>query len=154
LEVPAKLLGLEGVIVDGMSFALFGGRATWDKAGKIANPQGASEPKAAGREDLITNSIGKKLARIPAGKFTMGSPPNEPGRVNGEDLHEVEITKPFAMGVHHVTVAQFRQFVAASAYKTEAEKAADPQTWQQPGFTTADHSPVVYVSWNDAVAFC
>jgi len=35
LQVPAGLLGLEGRTVTGMAFTLFGGRATWDRAGKL-----------------------------------------------------------------------------------------------------------------------
>jgi hypothetical protein len=40
LEVPAKSVGLEGKSVKGMAFTLFGGRATWDRAGKssVATP--------------------------------------------------------------------------------------------------------------------
>ncbi len=34
LEVPASLVGLEGRTLRGMAFTLFGGRATWDRAGK------------------------------------------------------------------------------------------------------------------------
>lgn len=34
LEVPASLVGLEGRTVNGMAFTLYGGRATWDRAGK------------------------------------------------------------------------------------------------------------------------
>jgi hypothetical protein len=34
LEVPASLVGLEGRTVNGMAFTLFGGKATWDDAGK------------------------------------------------------------------------------------------------------------------------
>jgi hypothetical protein len=34
LEVPASLVGLEGRTLSGMAFTLFGGRATWDRAGK------------------------------------------------------------------------------------------------------------------------
>jgi len=34
LEVPASLVGLEGRVLNGMSFTLYGGRATWDHAGK------------------------------------------------------------------------------------------------------------------------
>jgi hypothetical protein len=34
LEVPASSVGLEGSTLDGMAFSLFGGRATWDHAGK------------------------------------------------------------------------------------------------------------------------
>jgi hypothetical protein len=34
LEVPASLVGLEGHVLNGMSFTLYGGRATWDHTGK------------------------------------------------------------------------------------------------------------------------
>ncbi len=35
LEVPASLVGLEGKVVEGMAFTLFGGRAAWDSTGII-----------------------------------------------------------------------------------------------------------------------
>ena len=38
LEVPAELVGLNGRVVDGMSFLQVGGRATWDRAGKASGP--------------------------------------------------------------------------------------------------------------------
>ncbi|HEY0160021.1 MAG TPA: glycosyl hydrolase [Thermoanaerobaculia bacterium] len=37
LEVPASQVGLEGRPLNGMAFTLFGGKATWDRAGKRAN---------------------------------------------------------------------------------------------------------------------
>jgi formylglycine-generating enzyme required for sulfatase activity/serine/threonine protein kinase len=118
----------------------------------------------------LVNSIGMKLAPIPPGKFTMGSPEKEPGREAHEGpRHEVAITKPFYMGVHEVTVGQFRLFVTETKYQTDAEKAGegsyalspmgewknDPQAnWQSPRFEQADDHPVVCVSWNDAKAYC
>jgi hypothetical protein len=39
LEVPADRVGLEGKRVNGMSFALYGGKATWDRAGKGKRPR-------------------------------------------------------------------------------------------------------------------
>ena len=36
LEVPASEVGLEGSTLNGMAFTLYGGRATWDRAGKAA----------------------------------------------------------------------------------------------------------------------
>jgi len=39
LEVPASLVGLEERRVHGMAFTLFDGRATWDHAGKAAQPR-------------------------------------------------------------------------------------------------------------------
>jgi formylglycine-generating enzyme required for sulfatase activity/tRNA A-37 threonylcarbamoyl transferase component Bud32 len=117
----------------------------------------------------IDNSIGMKLNLIPAGRFLMGSPDTEPGREGHEGPpHEVEITQPFYAGVHEVTVGQFRQFVKATGYRTEAETSgrgahrlfpdgwrSDPKVnWKDPGFEQAEDHPVVCVSWNDAVAFC
>ncbi|HEX8472944.1 MAG TPA: hypothetical protein VF666_02840 [Pyrinomonadaceae bacterium] len=43
LEVPASQVGLEGHSLRGMSFLLYGGRATWDRAGK-STPLGALSP--------------------------------------------------------------------------------------------------------------
>ena len=34
--MPARLVGLEGSTLKGMAFTLFGGQATWDRAGKHA----------------------------------------------------------------------------------------------------------------------
>ena len=38
LDVPAIQVGLEGKTLNGMAFTLYGGRATWDYAGKSASP--------------------------------------------------------------------------------------------------------------------
>ncbi len=35
LEVPARAVGLEGRIVEGMAFTLYSGRAAWDSAGVV-----------------------------------------------------------------------------------------------------------------------
>ena len=40
-----------------------------------------------------------KLVRIPAGTFAMGSPKDEKNRVDDEEQHEVEITRPFFLGM-------------------------------------------------------
>lgn len=44
---------------------------------------------------------------IPPGTFMMGSPTNELGRTDNEDLHKVTITKPFYLGVFEVTQKQW-----------------------------------------------
>ena len=84
--------------------------------------------------------------------------------------HRVDITRPYLLGIHQVTVGQFRHFVEASRHQTEAERdgkgsnawddkkkawGLDPaKNWRNPGFSQADDHPVVCVSHNDAVAFC
>ena len=105
-------------------------------------------------EQTITNSLGMKLQWIPAGKFTMGSPPGEPGRHTDEKQHDVSITRPFYLGVYKVTVGQFKAFAADKNYQTEPEKTGQGATWRNPGFEQTDGDPVVYVNWDDAVAFC
>ena len=48
---------------------------------------------------------------IPAGRFLMGSPPDEPERTDAEGpQHEVHIAKPFAMGVYAVTFDEYDRF--------------------------------------------
>ncbi len=125
----------------------------------------------------FTNSLGMKLVRIPAGKFLMGSPPGEQHyNENEAPQHQVTISKPFYLGAHEVTVANFRAFVQETNYVTDPEQnrrgalryypdkeingkkgvfLPDPDcTWRTPGWPQEDDYPVVGVSWNDARAFC
>ena len=84
-------------------------------------------------------------------------------------LHPVRITKPFYMEATEVTVGQFRQFVKETGYKTDAEKGdggmifgkmegrwvpKKQMKWDSAPWKIADDQPVVFVSWNDAQAFC
>ena len=126
--------------------------------------------KRVGLESTLTLDFGvdekMEMVLIPAGKFLMGSPLTEELRVEDEPQHEVTITKPFYMGKYHVTVGQFRKFVAATMYLTEAEKDGKGwvwngtkgeerlgASWKNSGFNQADDHPVVLISWNDAREF-
>jgi len=121
--------------------------------------------------DVIVNSLGMKFAYIPftgPEGFLMGSPATEKDRETNETQHKVVLTQGFYLGVHEVTVGQFRQFVTAEKYRTEAERdgkggygwtgtkwqVKSEYTWGNPGFTQTDAHPVVHVSWNDAQAYC
>src|SRR5262249_14501883 len=129
------------------------------------------KPQVGEVKDEIVNSIGMKLKLIPAGEFLMGSPESDGDAFDVErPQHRVRIKNPFLLGMHQVTRGQFRRFVDAVGYKTEAEKygkggwgwdltagreVADPKyTWRSSGFEQTDEHPVVNVSWNDAKAFC
>jgi formylglycine-generating enzyme required for sulfatase activity len=128
-------------------------------------PERPAEPKE------ITNTLGMKLVRIPAGEFLMGSPDSDKDAEDDEKpQHRVRITRPFYLGATEVTVGQFRRVVEATGLRTEAEtdgkggigwneakgtfEQAPKYTWLNPGFAQTDEHPVVNVSWNDAIAFC
>jgi formylglycine-generating enzyme required for sulfatase activity len=105
---------------------------------------------------------------VTGGTFTIGSPSNEVSRSSNEGpQHQVTISKGFYLGKYEVTVEDFRQFVNATGYKTEAETSGGgyvwtgskwemkaDANWKNPYFAQNDNHPVVLVSWNDAVKYC
>jgi formylglycine-generating enzyme required for sulfatase activity/serine/threonine protein kinase len=108
-----------------------------------AKQQQENEAKRLSVPVQITNSIGMKLNLIPAGRFLMGSPEDEPGRQADESpRHEVTITKPFYLGIHEVTQKQFAEVMGKN-----------PSTFNKANGGGSEH-PVETVSWEDAVAFC
>jgi uncharacterized protein (TIGR02996 family) len=63
----------------------------------------------------VVNSIGMRLALIPSGRFRMGSPSSEKDRLDHEGpVHEVEITRPFYLGVFAVTQAEYERVVGSN----------------------------------------
>jgi formylglycine-generating enzyme required for sulfatase activity len=118
-----------------------------------------------------------KLVRIEPGTFRMGSPETDKDAVDDEKpQHEVEIARPFYMGIHTVTKGQLRAFVEDTTFKdqkyvTEPERDgqggvgynAEKKEFDgrnprynrtNTGWAQTDDHPVVNVTWNDAVAFC
>jgi formylglycine-generating enzyme required for sulfatase activity len=87
-----------------------------------------SKKQSVGQEfDVITNSVGMKFVLIPKGKFTMGSPMDEPGRNDDEGPQfEVQISIPFYLGVTEVTQQQFEQVEGALRKQIAPYKSAQP----------------------------
>jgi formylglycine-generating enzyme required for sulfatase activity len=110
---------------------------------------------------FLVNSMGMKLAPIPAGKFLMGSPENEPGHPNrGRDeidyewQHPVTIREPFYLGVYLVTQEQYRQIMGHSpryqpSYFSNEGGGKDKVL----GFDTRQF-PRESVFWEDVQEFC
>ena len=117
----------------------------------------AAGPSAAqddSREKIVTNSIGMKLAFIPAGTFRMGSPAGEAERDDEELQHDVTITKPFYMGVTEVTQAQFQKIMKgvlkANRYRSGGP---NPSQFKESRGGGPDH-PVEQGRWSEVVKFC
>lgn len=100
---------------------------------------------------LVTNSIGMKLARVPAGEFLMGSAFTDPGAREDEmPQHRVRIGKPFYLGVYEVTQAEFMTVMRtnpSSFTRTGLLKDA-------PDDLQTSWLPVDNVTWYAAVEFC
>src|SRR5262249_10826815 len=96
-----------------------------------------------------TNALGMRFALVPPGRFLMGSLRREPRRSDNEDRHEVEITKPFWLGVFPVTQKQYQAVRGhnPSFYQKTAHGRDSVQ-----GLDTSDF-PVENVDWDDVQAF-
>jgi formylglycine-generating enzyme required for sulfatase activity len=102
------------------------------------------------RPKSITNSIGMKLVLVEPGTFLMGSPEEEVGHLNSEHQHEVEITRPFYVGVYEVTQEQYERVMGEnpswfSSTGRDKDKVQGMDTRQ---------FPVENVSWEGAARFC
>ena len=67
---------------------------------------------------LEVRNVRFEFVRIEAGKFTMGSEKDS----YEKPVHRVRISRGFDIGRTEVTVRQFRAFVDATGYQTDAEK--------------------------------
>lgn len=134
------------------------------------------------KKTLVNNSSLKterngliiEWADIPAGTFIMGSPTSEVDRSDDETQHKVTLSA-FKMSKHEVTIAQFKAFVDATGYVTDADKGTGGVdgsaiwtgsefefkagvNWKcdvngNPRPDSEYNHPVIHVSWNDATAF-
>jgi formylglycine-generating enzyme required for sulfatase activity len=116
--------------------------------GSEAAPGSDAQPVAV-KAKTIQNSIGMKLASIPAGTFLMGSPEPQPEKLKffGKDVkwwkliegpqHKVTITKPFHIGTTEVTQGQWKAVMGNNSK-------LDP---------AGDNLPMMRLSWDDCQAF-
>ena len=103
-----------------------------------ANAHQEAWAKYLGVDVEITNRIGMKLKLIPAGEFMMGSPESvDDADDRAKPQHKVRITKPFHLGVHEVTQAEYEKVMG-----------------KNPSNFKGARNPVEQVSWKDAVEFC
>lgn len=105
------------------------------------------------------------MVLVKGGTFQMGS---DDGESNEKPMHPVTVSD-FYLSRYEVTVAQFRMFVEAEKYETEAEKEGSSRAYEDgkwvdkkgrdwhhdpDGNAAKDNHPVINISWNDAKAYC
>jgi sulfatase modifying factor 1 len=119
-------------------FALHVGLAIAASVG-FAPPRKAPDGKHPGEERTIA---GVKLCWCPPGKFTMGSPQDEPDRRPGENQVEVTLTKGFWAGKYEVTQGDWKRIVGGLPGALTAE------------LPEGNDFPVGNVNFAEAEAFC
>ncbi|KFB66090.1 SUMF1/EgtB/PvdO family nonheme iron enzyme [Candidatus Accumulibacter vicinus] len=132
-------------------------------------------PEKKKQDEIRQAAIGAlSLARLSPGDYPMGAAAddvtdNPEADEAARPQHNVRIGN-FELAYYEVTVGQFRKFVEATAYLTEAERPGrspgchvarnggdfvieHSANWRSPGFAQTDSHPVVCVSWNDTQAY-
>jgi formylglycine-generating enzyme required for sulfatase activity len=96
-----------------------------------------TEVKAKVMTENLDDGVSLEMVKIPGGRFRMGSPGTEAGRLDGEGLqHDVDVPE-FFMGKYAVTQAQWQAVMG-----------------NNPSRFKGASRPVEKVSWYDATEFC
>jgi formylglycine-generating enzyme required for sulfatase activity len=163
MKTPASRKGIKDVL----RFALgLGAVGTVALCGGLL----AAEQTAMKHETMNVSGINITLVKIPKGSFIMGHAPDFVGSSGDEKpAHKVTFSQDFWMGATAITVGQWKYFVAATGYISDAElgnrgiftsKTKPRQkglSWRNPGipnYTPQDNHPVLGLSWEDAMQFC
>ena len=110
--------------------------------------ESAKELNGIAVKKIIWKKDGAKMALIPAGSFEMGESKRQSKHNwvhRNRRGHNVQLAS-FYMDVTEVTVGHFKQFINQSGYSYDR--------WDDVvKYSPADNYPMIYVSWNDAVAY-
>lgn len=108
----------------------------------------AAQPVGATFRDC---AICPEMVVVPGGTIVLGSAAGSPRE---QPPTKIEFTRPFAVGKHEITVAEFAAFVAATGFTPEPGCDESPAaTWRQPGFAQTDREPVVCLNNEDALRY-
>ncbi len=142
---------------------------------RAATPEGDRDHEI----DYCRNTLGMEFVRLTAGRFRMGDEISArkaqqrwpEGMVGWHQCahprHPVRICNDIYFGAMPVTREQFGCFVEQTGYQTHAEvkgtgwaftkdgwQLIEGVDWRNPRLEQAGDHPVVFVTWNDARAFC
>jgi formylglycine-generating enzyme required for sulfatase activity len=114
-------------------------------AQRPAKAQAKSLPKTL----TLTTPVKMEFVLVPAGEFLMGSDPAQDKDAQKYEQPQHTLTlSDYYIGKYPVTNAQYAAFVKATGHE------ADDQ-WKKGKFPAGgERHPAIYVSWQDAVAFC
>lgn len=121
---------------------------------------------------LADGGTGPVMVVVPHGRFRMGAGDGEEGaRDNEGPAHTVRFERGFALAQHETTVAEFARFVAATGYRTVAERRGRSSAYDERGGAmvevrgahwrrgfqgrraAAGDEPVLHIAFDDAAAY-
>lgn len=92
---------------------------------------------------IITSKAGQKLKLFYPHAFTMGASRREPGRRSNETQQNIELKRPFYLGINEVTNEEFRLF--KRAHNSGSLQGHSMNNGKQ---------PAANISWDDAAMYC
>ncbi|MCB0196622.1 MAG: formylglycine-generating enzyme family protein [Anaerolineae bacterium] len=113
-----------------------------------AEAEGTEEAETEPAEPEVTGPLFEDMVLIEAGPFTMGQDGSKPK--NGP-AHEVDLPA-YEIDRFEVTNDEFAHFAEQAGFTTYAEQNSS-KNWQDAAEGKGNH-PVVYVTWDDATAYC
>ena len=118
------------------------------EVGVEGTTEAEAEETTEAEAEVAPPPIPEDMALIPAGSFTMGQDNSKPknGPAHSVDLPAYEIDR------FEVTNDEFARFVEETGYVTYAEENSS-KNWRDAAEGKGNH-PVVYVTWDDAIAYC
>ena len=137
----------------------------------LARHYGPFQPGESFAEALRGGGEAPEMVVVRFGGFMMGSDEDDPAALAAErPFHPVAFARGFAIARNEVTVGDFRRFVEASGYVTQATRAGRSSVYDEKGGVFSAHAgvdwrrdhvgrvaapalPVVHIAWQDAVAY-
>jgi formylglycine-generating enzyme len=144
---------------------------------KIAEADEAAKPKPVVTPPVVITTTPTRLSYEPetvfvqGGTFDMGDVLDDNEETDEKPTHTVTLSS-YSLGKYELTLAQFKVFIEATAYRTDADKEGNSYIWNGTEWKTQSgvnwkcdiagnirssseyNHPVIHVSWNDAVAYC
>ncbi|WP_373500168.1 formylglycine-generating enzyme family protein [Desulfococcus sp.] len=105
---------------------------------------------------LVNPVDGTELVLLPGGWFWMGSDDGEPDALVSEKPRHLHYVAPYYLGIHCVTVGQFRRFVKKTGYAGgiyPSRGSGWNERWGYWENDPPDH-PIRHVNRHDAAAYC
>ena len=171
--IGAKGALLAGVVVVAVGVALYFALSEYPdsryRLSAEARLAALRKVESSGRDRLRGCGWCPELVEIPAGQFRMGDLAGA-GEANEKPVRHVRVPR-FALARHETTVRQFRRFVMATGYRTDAERDGGKgcktlenttrgkwdwtpgRSWRSLEYALEEDQPVTCMSWSDAQAY-